>query len=679
MRALACLLPSMRYRWLGVVVAMFLCATSGWVNAQSAPTGNDAGDPPGRVARLSYVDGDLGLMPAGATEWSEASINRPLTTGDRLSTGADGRAELELGGSELRLAGGTDFGFLTLSDQLAQIELSQGTLNLTVRQLDPGQSYEIDTPTLALVVDQPGTFRVDISGDGQSTQVTVFNGNATVYGENNAHRDVTAGRSYDFGDSTLDNLMITDIGSGDAFDAWCSERDQGDAQSAASQYVSDDVVGYQDLDSYGDWQTEPDYGAVWFPVGVAVGWAPYRFGHWVWISPWGWTWVDDLPWGFAPYHYGRWAFIHGAWGWIPGPRRQRPVYAPALVAFVGIGKGPVGWFPLGPGEIYNPWYRASRNYYSRINLTNITGNRSAIFASINSHYTAFRSGQAVPNTNYANRNAPHGFTAISGQSFANAGTVQRNLVQVDLHQITTAVVLARGINLPPTAASLAQPRVQAGSLSTGGFQRPVLARQMPTVSHASPTAGLAPPSITNRVRVLTTHAAPAPASASAFNNQAQPANGGIASGSRGIEPASASHAPPENTQRPGVSFISSPDEDRARAELPTSGLPQVPRFERASPTQVQQEQARQEQALQAERQQAEQQTEQNQQRYEAARRMHDNVPAQAYRESTPQSYDQPTERSAPYRTEQQPSAPRGDSHPPAHTQSQPSRGNDEKH
>ena len=53
----------------------------------------------------------------------------------------------------------------------------------------------------------------------------------------------------------------------------------------------------------------PEYGTVWFPHVTIVGWAPYRYGHWAWISPWGWTWVDDAPWGFAPFHYGRWVFV----------------------------------------------------------------------------------------------------------------------------------------------------------------------------------------------------------------------------------------------------------------------------------------------------------------------------------------------------------------------------------
>src|SRR5205814_1992738 len=102
---------------------------------------------------------------------------------------------------------------------------------------------------------------------------------------------------------------------------------------------------------------EPQYGAIWVPRRVPVDWAPYRYGHWAWIEPWGWTWVDDAPWGFAPFHYGRWIFTAGNWGWVPGPRTVRPVYAPALVAWVGGprlnasvsiggGRGGVAWFPL---------------------------------------------------------------------------------------------------------------------------------------------------------------------------------------------------------------------------------------------------------------------------------------------------------------------------------------------
>src|SRR5438046_943808 len=141
----------------------------------------------------------------------------------------------------------------------------------------------------------------------------------------------------------------------DAFAGWAQSRDRGEERSASTRYVSPEMTGYEDLDRYGRWETAPDYGPLWAPVTVAPDWAPYRYGHWGWVNPWGWTWVDDAPWGFAPFHYGRWAFVQSRWCWVPGPREERAVYAPALVAFVGgrdfsvgVASGAIGWVPLAP-------------------------------------------------------------------------------------------------------------------------------------------------------------------------------------------------------------------------------------------------------------------------------------------------------------------------------------------
>ena len=114
------------------------------------------------------------------------------------------------------------------------------------------------------------------------------------------------------------------------------ERDRREDFSQSARYVSRDTPGYADLDQAGRGgpsRLRSGVGA----GGVPPGWAPYRYGHWAWIAPWGWTWVDDAPWGYAPFHYGRWVFVGGGWAWVPGPVvvGVRPVYAPALVAWVG--------------------------------------------------------------------------------------------------------------------------------------------------------------------------------------------------------------------------------------------------------------------------------------------------------------------------------------------------------
>lgn len=612
------------HRSCAVLAIAVLFAAAGLAHAQTA-TGNDSADPPSRVARLSYIAGDLGLLPAGASDWSDASINRPLTTGDKLSSSADARAELEFGGATLRLDNSTDVGVLNLNDQLAQIELTQGTLSVSVRHLDDGQSYEIDTPTVALVINQPGRFRVDIDGD--ATRVTAFEGNATVYGENNAQRDLFAGRSYRFVDSSLAAVAISDIGGGDSFDAWVDQRDQRYAQSDSSQYVPDDMVGTPDLREYGAWDNTSDDGPVWYPNDVDPDWAPYRDGHWAYIAPWGWSWIDAMPWGFAPYHYGRWAHTRRGWGWVPGPRHIRPIYAPALVAFVGgggfsvgIGSDPVGWFPLGPGEIYNPWYRCNRDYYQRVNVTNIRVTRNltnvTIINNINNHYGHYRDNRPLVGERYVNRQVPGGFSAMPGRQFASGDRVQRNLVKVDPRQLASAQVAPRGVDVRPMPGSRdSQRSAHVRQLPVNGFQREVVARNAParTVRPTNNLAGSRPAVMPgSNVHVLNprsgtannlrpaiggrtdagNQAARLPRTSNVIPNApivqrrgepAEQAPRGDLPSARFAHSSGRDNAEPRASMpRPGVSYISGASEDARRSASRTdASLPQVPRIQRA--------------------------------------------------------------------------------------------------
>ena len=370
-----------------------------------APAANaqDQDDPPGRVARLGYIQGSVSFQPAGESEWVEAVPNRPLTTGDKIWADRDSRAEVQLGSAMINLAPNTGFSFLNLDDRTVQIELTSGTVNIRVWNLERDNVFEVDTANQAFSVLQPGRYRVDASEDGNSTVVTIRDGEGESTGNGQSYT-LHAGQRTTFTGTNALNAEVEQIGGSDQFDSWADSRERRYDDSPSARYCSRRVVGFEDLDDNGDWQSTPQYGYAWFPR-VEAGWAPYHTGHWAWIDPWGWTWVDEARWGYAPFHYGRWASMGGRWGWIPGPIQERPVYAPALVAFVGgtfaVGST-VAWFPLGPREVYVPSYRVSPAYVNRVNVTNTTVNVTQVTNVYNT--TIVNNNTTINNVTYVNRN-----------------------------------------------------------------------------------------------------------------------------------------------------------------------------------------------------------------------------------------------------------------------------------
>jgi len=417
----------------------------------------DDDDPPGRVARMNYTQGSVSFQPGGEGDWVDAVPNRPMTTGDNLWVDRDSRAELHLGSTAIHLSSETSLTFLTLDDRTTQLRLAQGSILLHVRHVDDEDYMEIDAPNLAFQIQRNGDYRIDVREDGRTTVIDVFRGRGEVTGGGDTY-SVVANQEAIFrggdqrGDEQL-NYDIETLPQEDQFDSWAFDRDRREDRSESSNYVSREMTGYEDLDDNGRWSYDAQYGHVWIPTRVAEGWAPYRDGHWAWVAPWGWTWVDDEPWGFAPFHYGRWCRVREGWGWIPGPVVVRPVYAPALVAFVGGGGfhlsvgfgggGGVAWFPLGPGEVYVPAYHVSRNYVNQVNVTNTNVNVTKITNIYNT--TVINNNTTVINNNvtkivYVNQNAPNAVTAVSRDTFVNARPVARNTVQVSQKEIQQAPV-----------------------------------------------------------------------------------------------------------------------------------------------------------------------------------------------------------------------------------------------
>ena len=422
----------------------------------------DEEDPPTRVARLSHTDGAVSFNPAGTDDWVAAVINRPMTTGDKLWSDAGSRAELHIGSASLRVGSTTGFNFLNLTDHVAQMQITEGTLRVRVKRLDEDETFEIDTPNLAFSILRPGTYRISVNETGDTTIVTVHGGEGEVTGGGQAY-SIHANQTATFNGTDQLNADVQELYGDDDFDQWCAERDRREDQSVSARYVSPDVIGYEDLDEYGGWRPVPEYGTVWFPHVAVVGWAPYRYGHWAYIAPWGYTWVEDEPWGFAPFHYGRWVVVAGVWGWVPAPAPVvgvayvRPVYAPALVAWVGgphfaigVGVGPavaVGWFPLGPREVFVPSYPVSRVYVTNINVTNTRVETTVV----NNYYTnVVVNKTTVTNVTYVNQRVTGAVTATSGTTFTSGQSVSRNIVAVNQREIVSAPVAAGAPAVAPT-------------------------------------------------------------------------------------------------------------------------------------------------------------------------------------------------------------------------------------
>ncbi len=374
-------------------------------------------DPPGRVGRLSVHAGAVYIAASGA-EWRAVAHNYPITHGDNVHVAPGGRAEIDFGSGSAWLAGGSTVFFDRLDDSHFRARLGEGQLIVRLRELDRGETANIELPRGTVDLTTPGLYRFEsgaVSGARGGDMVHVKFGSAEL-SSGGAFEPLRGGDAVELDGARIGFLNIR---GDDAFGLWADGRDRR-YEGQRYAYVSPYMVGARDLEEHGAWRENGSYGWVWYPRRVANDWAPYRFGHWTFVAPWGWTWVDDAPWGFAPFHYGRWVHLNGRWGWTPGPWERRPVYSPALVAWhgnfggtsinVNVGNSTVYWTPLSWGEAYYPSYTVSANFWRVINRHHV-------------HHTAVYSPAPPRGTNYRNWYAPGGATAVEASVIASARPV----------------------------------------------------------------------------------------------------------------------------------------------------------------------------------------------------------------------------------------------------------------
>jgi hypothetical protein len=333
-----------------------------------------AADPPARVGRVALTQGQVTIGSDVGAEMTAAQVNWPVTSGNSISTTAGSRTELRIGSTAIRLDGDSSLEVLQLDDDALRLRLHYGSASVRIVNPDVLAGFELETPEARVRLQQPGRVRVDAERERDTSAVTVFDGAAFVEG-GGSQLTVRAGRRAELVD---DGDVRTLAAMRDDFDEWSFTRDRYEDNAQSARYVTSEMTGYEDLDRYGNWREDPEYGPLWIPT-VSATWVPYRDGSWMWLDPWGWTWVDNAPWGYAPFHYGRWVHVHNRWAWAPGRRHEHLVWAPALVGWVG-GAGwnltfhdrnrplpATGWYPLTPHDRYIPTWHAPDQHQRWLN------------------------------------------------------------------------------------------------------------------------------------------------------------------------------------------------------------------------------------------------------------------------------------------------------------------------
>ncbi len=437
-----------------------------------APAETDQG-----VARVSLMHGDVSTQRGDSGDWSAATLNQPVMTGDKVSTGDNARTELQLDFANiLRLGPNSKANIANLTKKDIQIQLSQGIANFTVSK-DSEAEPEIDTPNVSVhPAHHDGVFRIEVRPDGD-TIVIVRQGEAQIATPQGSTELRAGDMATVRGNADSAQYKISSAPDRDAWDQWNSDRDHMIRNASSWHHTNHYYTGSQDLDANGRWQNVPDYGDVWVP-NEPEGWAPYRNGNWTYEPSYGWTWVGSEPWGWAPYHYGRWFPYGGAWAWWPGPIYgggfYRPFWSPAYVSFFGWGGGfgfgfgyggwgGFGWLPIGPCDYFHPWWGG---YRGRFGVVGFRGgfNRFGGFAPLHGG-TRF--------SNIANIHDNHIGRALSTVNAGHFGTGRVTAMAASREQINGARMMAGNLPVVPSRASLsASGRAAAPStVRNGGSEK----------------------------------------------------------------------------------------------------------------------------------------------------------------------------------------------------------------
>jgi hypothetical protein len=425
------------------------------------------------VGRVSIINGDVSTQRGDSGDWVATTVNTPITPGDRVSTGARSRTEIQLDyANVLRLDQSTVAKIADLSRTRIQVQVAQGLVNFDVLKGSEAQA-EIDTPSVAVRPLGEGRYRIEVTSDSQ-TLVTVREGEAEVSTPQGSTH-VKKGELITIEGTDNPQYQIASAAGKDDWDNWNKDRDHALEDAESWQHTNRYYAGTGDLDRYGHWEYVPGYDYVWVPY-AGPGWVPYSAGSWVWEPYWGWTWVSYEPWGWAPYHYGRWFYYGNSWAWWPGPvytAAYRPLWAPAYVSFFGFGAGvgvgfgfgfgfgagfgfggSIGWLPIGPHDPFFPWYGRYGGSYNVVNITNINNIRNVTnIGGVPPLATGRQPVMSNLNSLATNSHVRQGLTTVPAAQFGR-GQVAASHQAVTPDMMSKGQLVAGAVPVVPTRASL---------------------------------------------------------------------------------------------------------------------------------------------------------------------------------------------------------------------------------
>jgi hypothetical protein len=509
-------------------VSVFALAI-GLMGGAAAQDAQDA-DPPTRVGRIAVLEGNVSFHASPDDPWRAALVNYPIAQAGQIFVEPESRAEIGLGEARVRLDGGAELDIVQFDDENVILSIPQGRVDIYVHGRHSEERYLVETPRGNVDISDDGHYRIFAGSPDSPTRVAAFHGLASI-AEPTAELTINRGEEAVISPTDPPSFSVSPA-SEDGFDHWGEDRERHIVEGVSFRYVSQDMPGAGELDQYGSWRDDPQYGHVWVPTSVEAGWAPYRNGHWASVAPWGWTWVDDAPWGFAPFHYGRWVEAGGGWAWIPGEVTVHPVYAPALVAWVGdpgalIGGGgvgvSVGWIPLGPREVWVPPYHVSLNYIR-------AGNVAYVPPTVINNITVNNITVIHNNTTFVNQTH---VTVVSQQNFTSAQPVQHAVVKIEPAVLSRPIVVASAPAriLPPPPAH-----------PPAAIVRTVAAPPAPTLVIAHPVAPT-----NNLAHLAPSPGRPSPQPAAAYH---APTPGAPGVAPHGPEPAAQYHPPGQPAAAP---------------------------------------------------------------------------------------------------------------------------------